>query len=546
MPSPSRFRLWRRLILAAIALAWVATAYWEATKPMPSGTGITSQWYDVPVGNVSFIADITAADAYGRPVVSQAIFDEVLRVVRSARHFIVLDYFLFNDWHGPFAGPSAPLRAISGELRDALIAQRQAYPDLKVLFITDPINEVYGSDVSRDLILLRAAGVDVVVTDLDQLRDSNLVYSGLWRLGIRWWDGSGRGSGWLPNPLDEDDRPITFGSWARLVNFKANHRKVIIADDGRGELTGIVASANPHDASSAHSNVAAKVTGAVLAPLLQSEISIARFSGWKANLDLPSSLSSAAKGAADAGTGAEHAAATVAGGTRAGAARPQAVAGGTGTDAARPQAVADSATAERTARVRVITEGAVLSSVLERIQTSGSGDNIDIAMFYLSSRPIIEALLDASRRGTAIRLILDPNKDAFGHAKSGIPNTSVASELVSTSDGKIRVRWYRTHGEQFHTKLVMVYGPESLWVTLGSANLTRRNLEDYNLEANLAIEVARGSGLASQLLDYFETLWSNRAALGIEYTADFAVYADPAQSRYWLYRVMEVTGLSTF
>jgi hypothetical protein len=520
MPSPSRFRRWRRLILVTIAVAWVGTAYWGANKPMPSGTSFASKWYDVPAGNVSFIADITAADAFGRPVVSQGIFDEVLRVVRSARHFIVLDYFLFNDWHSSLAGSSAPLRAISAELRDALIDQRQAHPDLRVLFITDPINEVYGSDVSRDLILLRAAGVDVVVTDLDQLRDSNPAYSGLWRLGVRWWDGNGRGAGWLPNPLDEDDRPITFSSWARLVNFKANHRKVILADDGQDALTGIVASANPHDASSAHSNVAVKVTGAVLAPLLQSEISIARFSGWKGSLNLPPSLSSGADRPADTDAGAAHAAAT-------------------DDDAA-------SVAAGRTDRVKVITEGAVLSSVLQRIQASGSGDNIDIAMFYLSSRSIIEALLDASRRGAAIRLILDPNKDAFGHAKSGIPNTSVASELVSTSDGKIHVRWYRTHGEQFHSKLVMVYGAERLWVTLGSANLTRRNLDDYNLEANLAIEVARGSGLAAQLLDYFETLWSNRAALGIEYTADFAVYADPAQSRYWLYRVMEVTGLSTF
>ena len=511
MSTPS-LRRWRRLILAAIALAWVGTAYWQAHKPLPPGTSLTSKIHTVPAGNVSFIADITAADAYGRPVVSQGIFDEVLRVVGSARRFVVLDYFLFNDWRSPLTGPSGPLRAISGELRDALIEQRRVHPELRVLLITDPINEVYGSEPSRDLILLRAAGVDVVVTDLDRLRDSNLVYSGLWRLGISWWDGRGRGTGWLPNPLDEDDRPITFGAWARLANFKANHRKVLIADDGQDGLTGIVASANPHDASSAHSNVAAKIAGAALAPLLQSEMSLARFSGWKGALNLPPAL------AADMP---EH------------------------PDAAGASDAADLA-AGRVARVQVITEGAILAGVLERLQAAGKGDNVDIAMFYLSSRSVIESLLEASRRGAAIRLILDPNKDAFGHEKSGIPNTSVASELVSTSDGRIRLRWYRTHGEQFHTKLVMVYGAESMWVTLGSANLTRRNLEDYNLEANVAIEVARGSQLAAQLLNYYETLWSNRAALGIEYTTDFAVYADPAQSHYWLYRVMEATGLSTF
>ena len=108
------------------------------------------------------------------------------------------------------------------------------------------------------------------------------------------------------------------------------------------------------------------------------------------------------------------------------------------------------------------------------------------------------------------------------------------------------MRWYRTHGEQFHTKLVVVYGPQRLWLMLGSANLTRRNLGDYNLEADVAIEVARSSPLASQTLEYFEALWSNRAPLGIEYTAEFATYADPEPLHYWLYRLMEGTGLSDF
>ena len=56
------------------------------------------------------------------------------------------------------------------------------FPGLKVLFITDPINELYGAMPSSDLRLLRAAGIDVVVTDLDPLRDSNHLYSSAWRL----------------------------------------------------------------------------------------------------------------------------------------------------------------------------------------------------------------------------------------------------------------------------------------------------------------------------------------------------------------------------
>jgi phosphatidylserine/phosphatidylglycerophosphate/cardiolipin synthase-like enzyme len=108
------------------------------------------------------------------------------------------------------------------------------------------------------------------------------------------------------------------------------------------------------------------------------------------------------------------------------------------------------------------------------------------------------------------------------------------------------VRWYRTHGEQFHTKLVLIYGPDRLWMTLGSANLTRRNIGDYNLEANVAIETARQSPLGTQVLEYYDALWNNRAGIGIEYTTDYAVYADPSQAHYWLTRMMESTGLSSF
>ncbi|MFL6604345.1 MAG: phospholipase D-like domain-containing protein [Steroidobacteraceae bacterium] len=512
VPATRRSRVWRRAALWTVVALWIATAYWQTNKALPAGVHVDSPWHPITARDATFIADITSADAYGRQSSSQAIFDEVLGVIHSAHKYIVLDYFLFNSQLGTPAGAGPAFRQLSGELRDALIERRRELPELRVLFITDPINEVYGGITSRDLRLLRAAGVEVAVTNLDVLRDSNFLYSSLWRLGIKWWSGGDaapgirRGDsedeaqgGWLPNPLDESAGAISFGAWARLLNFKANHRKLVIADDGREGLVAIVGSANVHDASSAHSNVALKVTGPAIRPLLESELEVARFSGWHGHLE----TGSAPKGPA---------------------APPQADGG----------------------RVKVLTEGGIRTELLERLDTAGRGDNIDIAMFYISDRGVIESLLAASHRGVNVRLMLDPNKDAFGHAKSGIPNQPVASELVAASDGAIHVRWYRTHGEQFHTKLVMIYGPQNFWLTLGSANLTRRNLADYNLEANLAIELPRGSRIAQQILDYFETLWSNRASLGIEYTADFGSYADPSQLHYWLYRVMEGSGVSTF
>jgi phosphatidylserine/phosphatidylglycerophosphate/cardiolipin synthase-like enzyme len=163
---------------------------------------------------------------------------------------------------------------------------------------------------------------------------------------------------------------------ARLVNFKANHRKVVIGDDGNGGLTGVVASANPHDASSAHSNVAAKITGPALAPLLESEMQVARFSGWEGVI----------------------------------AVEPP----------RRAPPVNDSTAlvGGQIVRTQVLTEGAIREATLERIDAAARGESIDIAMFYISDRPVIDALLAAAARGVNVRLILDPNKDAFGHERT--------------------------------------------------------------------------------------------------------------------------------
>ena len=147
------------------------------------------------------------------------------------------------------------------------------------------------------------------------------------------------------------------------------------------------------------------------------------------------------------------------------------------------------------ARVQVLTEGEIGAAILRNFALTRAGDSIDIAMFYLSDRNVIQALIAAARRGVAVRVILDPNKDAFGRTKNGIPNRSVAAELAAASDGAIKLRWFRTHGEQFHSKLVVMRTANEFWFTLGSANLTRRNLENFNLEANIAAQ--RAAELAS-------------------------------------------------
>lgn len=484
-----------RWLLLVLASAWVVTGAYSVLKPMPPGTRIASPTFPLAEEDVQFLYDVTAGDGPGQRRIEQQIFDAVFAVIDNAREFIVLDFFLINDDRGALGTRVEPHRALSHELIDRLLERKRAVPGLRVLVVTDPINDAYGGAPADGLHRLRAAGIDVAVTRLGALRDSNPLYSGFHRLFVGWWAGDGNGYGWLPNPLDDGPERVTLRSWLSLLNFKANHRKLIAADDGAGGRVAIVTSGNPHDASSAHSNIALAVRGPIVEEIVDSELAIARFSGWD------------------------------------GAWRP-------------PRTEPDTGAGEL--QVQYLTEGAIAAATLAAIERTQAGDGIDVAMFYLSDRPHVTALAAAARRGVDVRIILDPNKDAFGHVKDGIPNRPVALELLRLSGNRAQVRWYRTHGEQFHVKLLAVRSDERMWLTLGSANLTRRNVADYNLEANLAVTAPAQGALAQAVRRWFDTLWRNDIGDGLAYTADFAAYEDPSRFRYWRYRVMEATGLSTF
>jgi phosphatidylserine/phosphatidylglycerophosphate/cardiolipin synthase-like enzyme len=492
-PIEPRRRFRKRWILWAVLALWAGIGVWNTTKPMPAGTNVSTAPVVVPAADVQFLYDLTYAPPQGELVYEQRIFDEVLRIIDEAQSFVVADFFLLNEQMGAAGAAHRPL---SRELVDHLITRKQAMPNLSVLLLTDPINDVYGGAPSPALAELRKAGIDVVVTDLDQLRDSNALYSSIWRTLLQWW-GNAPSGGSMSNPFTSDGSKITLRSWFALLNFKANHRKLIAADREDGTLAALVTSANPHDASSAHSNVALRFTGGLARDIVGSEMAVARFSGWRGQIY---------------------------------------VAGAEGEQSTDQQGVA----------LSFITEEAIRRHLLNAVGSTRNGDSISIATFYLSDRKVLDALLDAADRNVSVRLILDPNRDAFGRQKDGVPNRPVANELVTQSGEKIQVRWYRTHGEQFHTKIALIRHEHRFIASLGSANLTRRNVGNYNLEANIALETAEDAALAVEMQAYFDRLWNNDGPPGTEYTAVFAAYRDEDNGKYWRYRLMEATGLSTW
>jgi hypothetical protein len=104
--APKR-RAWRRLLAGGFLAAWLAVAWWQTHKSLPPSTHVATPVCAVPTAGLAFIPYVTTADAFGRPVVSQGIFDAVLGLIAHAHRLIVLDY-------GAFAG-AAKQEAGSGE-----------------------------------------------------------------------------------------------------------------------------------------------------------------------------------------------------------------------------------------------------------------------------------------------------------------------------------------------------------------------------------------------------------------------------------------------
>lgn len=435
-----------------------------------------------PAEQVELLFDQTWRDSQGQEHIQQQIMDRVLELIDGANDLVVVDMFLFND----FAGEHSH-RPLSSELTDALITARQRHPQMPVILITDPFNTLYGGVESAQFEALRGAGVDVVMTDLSQLPASNPIWTGIWTLCCSYLGNSTRG-GWLPNPVGEGK--VTLRTYLHLLNFRANHRKTLIVGHN-GEWTGLVTSMNPHDASSRHDNSAVQFSGAAALDLLQTERAVALLSGYAPAADWP---------AAPAVSGSEP-----------------------------PQ-------------LQVLTEGAIEQGLLQLIDSAQTGDALDLEMFYLSSRPVIEALIQAHQRGATLRVILDPNRDAFGREKNGIPNRQAAWDLHQAG---IPVRWCATEGEQCHRKWIRLERTDgSAELIAGSANFTRRNLHDLNLETSVRL-VSRSDGpQTSQQRGDFEREWQN--ANGAIYSLPYADFADHSRWRYLVYRFMEASGLSTF
>ena len=132
---------------------------------------------------------------------------------------------------------------------------------------------------------------------------------------------------------------MTLASYMTLLNIKANHRKAIVTDK-----EAIVTSANPHNASGFHGNVAMKVTGSVLNDILEAEEAVVNYTNG-------STLPRVNVEEKDDG---EY-------------------------------------------QVQYITEKKILDTMLRDIEKAQKGDRIFLGMFFIAEESLVKALLDAAR-----------------------------------------------------------------------------------------------------------------------------------------------------
>ncbi|MGG0473419.1 phospholipase D family protein [Priestia aryabhattai] len=464
-------------ILVSLLVVLIIVGSYHTHKPLPKGVSYESKPHKVE--DVFLLSDLTYQDQQ-TSVSEQHIFQAVMNAIDEAKTFIIMDMFLFNGYYNH--GQKFP--HLSDTLASKLIEKKRKHPNVEIVFITDEINTTYGSHDSKWLDSLRLNGIKVVQTNLSKLRDSIPLYSAVWRTFVQWM--GEKGTGWITNPFGNNAPKVTARAYLKLLNVKANHRKVVATDQSV-----IISSANPHDASFYNSNMAFEVKGNIIGDVVKSEQAVSDFS-YGGRLPL---YKKKEKEKGDL-------------------------------------------------YVQLLSEGKIYKHVLSGLHHAKQGDDVWLGMFYLGDRDVIKALLKASEQGANVRLILDPNENAFGRKKFGLPNRPVAAELVKKSKGNIKIRWYHTGIEQYHCKTLLIQNKRNATIIAGAANFTKRNLADLNLETDIKISGSSNEKVMTELNAYFDRLWTNKGHI---YTLPYKKYENKmTRLETLIYRIQEALSLTTY
>ncbi len=288
--------------------------------------------------------------------------------------------------------------------------------------------------------------------------------------------------GWWSDPFDDLPGEVTAASWLRRHNFKIDARQLLVADDGVGGWTSLVmtntaASETADTAMTGTTAAGLEIRGHLARELVASEL---RLAAWSTDDDrLPTA--------------------------------PPVEGPGVGTIDAR-----------------LVTEGAIQTALRDALAAAQAGDSIDIAARGFDERQLLGAARRAAGRGARLRLLLDPDAPA---------TLAAAGELRRDAAGQVEVRW-RTGATRGTAGYALIQHRGDLWTLLGSANFTRRGLDDLDVDADVELHMPANAAPARAVAVRFARQWAS--------AAEYARQADESAPTYWRYRLAAATGLALF
>lgn len=474
------------------------------TNPEPKRLTVCSPWFYVSEDDIDLQESYSGFDPRTQQRFSHlTIGDKAIDMINNAEDVILASVFLFDI----FYSKDQPQRDIVGEITNAVVQKKKDNPQISVVLILDPVNRAYGRRISPAVKTLLENGVDVFYSDLLSTRSATAL--GLGQLGnniLRFADTISFGivtkllsipaTPKLPldNPLDE--KGLSLEAIWNALTLKANHRKLLVTDcDGTYEA--MVTSANPHNASIPNTNFSVTVKGDIakyIYMVIREDIIYSK----KLNMVDWSNNSKAYK---------------------------KNFLNNVLTPLPERNINHYVYSSSSPVAVSFVTESCIRRSVIQMLKNAREDDIVRIQMFYLSDFKVIKAIIKTAKRlKNPMLIILDPSKDAFGVKKDGTPNRQVAAYLMKKKKKlglNLDIRWYDTHGEQNHAKIMSITNTnparQKYELINGSANWTGKNLKDINLEANIRLRDAKK--IVNKFNSLFDLFWQNSD--GMVYTIEY-------------------------
>jgi hypothetical protein len=266
--------------------------------------------------------------------------------------------------------------------------------------------------------------------------------------------------GWWSDPFAEAPGENSFLAGARELNNKADRRQALVGDDGTGGYLSILGAVDASPAILIH--------GAPARDVVASELKVA---AWSADEDrLPALLPPLPRQAG-------------------------------------------------TIDVRILSEGAIGSALLDSVAAAESGDALRVVGHALSDRRCVEALIDAASRGAHVQVLLDAIQS----------NHFAADDLER---GGVEIRWQASSPARM--QWLLLHHHSDAVMTMSTAALTRRDLADFNLANGAELHMPDRAPMARSSMEFFAAAWLHATPASVA----------PAEKSmgYWLYRLREATG----